>query len=51
MEIFGLTFLDNTLRAWFLALLTAVAITVILLLTKRIFLGILRIDKEMGQID
>jgi small-conductance mechanosensitive channel len=39
MEIFGLTFLDNTLHAWFLALLTAIAITIVLLLIKHIFLA------------
>jgi small-conductance mechanosensitive channel len=39
MEILGLTFLGNTLRAWSIALLTAIAITIALFLLKRVFLS------------
>jgi small-conductance mechanosensitive channel len=39
MQILELTFLGNTMRVWFLALLTAIAITIVLLLLKRIFLS------------
>jgi hypothetical protein len=39
MEFLEQTFLNNSLRVWSLALLTAFAITVLLLLLKRIFLA------------
>lgn len=39
MDILGLTFLGNSLRAWAIALLTAIAIMLISLLVKRIFLA------------
>jgi small-conductance mechanosensitive channel len=39
LDFLDLVFLSNTLRSWLLALLTAIAITILLLVIKRIFLA------------
>jgi small-conductance mechanosensitive channel len=39
LDFLDLVFLNNTLRAWLLALLTAIGITILLLVIKRIFLS------------